>query len=190
MPAEALTRKASKARIDAMFSHLEPHPRPDYPKCLTDPPPLSQEDINAMFPNLPAGLRPYYVALGNLPPPLKKGLFDLGKSDKGPGTRSKSRRIAQFGVTNGATELLKEEEKVVGRSKRAMKRKRAAGVDNSEINATATAPTSGKGKEKNPARTKSGEKVTNGTVKKLKVEHMEAHQRRQRTSTTLDQQNE
>ncbi|KDQ27143.1 hypothetical protein PLEOSDRAFT_158948 [Pleurotus ostreatus PC15] len=150
--------------IDAMFSHLEPHLRPDYPKRLAHPR-LSQEEIDVMFSHLPVGLRPYYVALEKVPPPLKKGLIDLGKSDKGPMTRSKSRRVAQFGVTNGASEVPKEEKKVVGRSKQGMKRKRAAGVADSEIKATATAPTSGKGKEREPARTKSGEKVTIGAVK-------------------------
>ncbi|KAG9223616.1 hypothetical protein CCMSSC00406_0009247 [Pleurotus cornucopiae] len=153
----------TRAHMDAMFSHLAPHLRPDYPKCLADPPRLSQEEIDAMFPNLPVGLRPYYVALGNVPPPLKKGLFDLGESDKGPTTRSKSRRIAQ--VTNRATKVPKEGGKVVGRSKQGMKRKRAAGVDNSEVKATATAPRSGKRQAKKAAKTKSAEKDNNGAVK-------------------------
>ncbi|KAF4570175.1 hypothetical protein EYR36_009982 [Pleurotus pulmonarius] len=96
---------------------------------------------------------------------LNKESSDFGGNDKGPTTRSKSRRYANVGATDGATEVPKEAKKEVGRSKQGTKRKRTADDDKGVATAAATATTSGKGKARKPTKTKSAEKDTNGAAK-------------------------
>ncbi|KAF4594356.1 hypothetical protein EYR40_009160 [Pleurotus pulmonarius] len=95
---------------------------------------------------------------------LNKESSDFGGNDKGPMTRSKSRRHVNIGAMGGAIEVPKEK-KEVGRSKQGTKRKRTADDDKGVATAAATATTSGKGKARKPTKTKSAEKDTNGAAK-------------------------
>lgn len=162
----------TRAQLDIMVPRLRPHLGSDYPKGLADPPNFSQKDIDAPFPSMIVGLKPFYGALGHDPQPLDKESSDFGGNDKGPMTRSKSRRHAHFGVTDGATEVPKER-KEMGRSKQGTKRKRTAD-DDSVATATPTATTGEKGKTRKAAKTKLGEKVTDGAVKTNAKTHEDA----------------
>ncbi|KAF4570162.1 hypothetical protein EYR36_009968 [Pleurotus pulmonarius] len=164
----------TRAQLDAMVPHLPPHLGLENPEALAAPPHLSQKDIDAAFQSLTAGLKAYYGALEHDPRPLEKESSDFGGNDKGPMTRSKSRRYANIGATDGATEVQKEEKKEVGRSKQGTKRKRTADDDKGVATTAATATTSGRGKAKKPTKTKSAETDTNGATKTNAKTHQDA----------------
>ncbi|KAF4594345.1 hypothetical protein EYR40_009148 [Pleurotus pulmonarius] len=155
----------TRAQLDTMVPRLPPHLGLENPEALAAPPHVSQKDIDAAFQSLTAGLKAYYGALEHDPRPLEKESSDFGGNDKGPMTRSKSRRHTNIGATDGATEVPKEGKKEVGRSKQGTKRKRTADVDKGVATAAASATTGGKGKAKKPTKTKSAQKDTNAAAK-------------------------